>query len=449
MRSLEARLHLGLGVSLALVIGAAWWLGHAALHQSTETYVLSRLQHDAEALLGTLSQSDAVSSRLTQRDGLGPIYRRPFSGHYYEVIDIDGARRLSRSLWDQRLAVEPLPVGRVVDWETRGPLGQRLLVRSGGYRIGDATVTIAVAEDLNPLLVELQMFERLFAVLAIGGLLLMLLVQRLIVRRALQQLRPIYRDIDALERGTADAITEDVPVEILPLVRKFNALLAVYGQRLERSRNAAGNLAHALKTPLNLILQQLERLDDPPNEEQRPRCLQQIQRVQALVERELKRARIAGGMRPGSSFDTAADLPVLIELLERMYADKGLTIRCEDRLSAPLMVDREDMLELIGNLLDNACKWADSEVHCRLEPCADGLRFTVEDDGPGCSEAELAAIGARGVRVDERVDGYGLGLSIVREILDFYRGRLELGRSSRLGGFRASVELPSAVAARP
>lgn len=455
MRSLEARLHLGLGFSLALVISASWWLGHAALHRSTEAYVLSRLQHDAEALLGSLAQTELAPESLSQPPpephphGLGPIYQQPFSGHYYEVVGADGPRRLSRSLWDQRLAAEPLPAGRVVDWETSGPLGQRLLVRGAGYRIGDATLTIAVAEDLNPLMVELQGFERLFAVLAIGGLVLMLLVQRLIVRGALRQLRPIYRDIDALERGTVAAIGEDVPLEIMPLVRKFNALLAVYGQRLERSRNAAGNLAHALKTPLNLVLQQLERLDHPCSEDHRQRCREQVWRVQTLVERELKRSRIAGGMRPGSAFDTAVDLPVLTELLERMYADKGLTIRCDNRLAAPLTIDREDMLELMGNLLDNACKWAKSQVHCGLEHGADGLRLWVDDDGPGCSEAELAAIGSRGVRVDERVDGHGLGLSIVQEILDLYRGRLELGRAPSLGGFRASVELPVAIGAGP
>ncbi|MBK5938781.1 sensor histidine kinase [Halochromatium roseum] len=483
MRSLEARLHLGLGISLALVITTSWWLGHAALHRSTEAYVLSRLQHDAEALLGSLSQTHAVLSSPSQPQIrpqpqflphhqtkqqlrpqplsgiLGPIYQQPFSGHYYEVIGADGSRSLSRSLWDQQLAAESLPAGQIIDWETEGPLNQRLLVRSAGYRIGDATVTIAVAENLNPLLEELQVFEQLFAGLAIGGLLLMLFVQRLIVRRALRQLQPIYRDIDALERGTIDAITEAVPIEILPLVRKFNALLVVYGQRLQRSRNAAGNLAHALKTPLNLLLQQLERLDDPPDAAQRcigsqhqrciglrrQRCVEQVQRVQTLVERELKRARIAGGLRTGSTFDISADLPVLIELLERMYAHKGLNIRYDNALSTALTVDREDMLELLGNLLDNACKWANSEVHCRFEPSAADLRLWVEDDGPGCSEIELAAIGARGVRVDERVEGHGLGLSIVREILELYGGRLGLGRSPSLGGFRASVELPGVL----
>ena len=464
MRSLETRLHLGLGLSLFFVIGTAWWLGHAALHRSTEAYVLSRLEHDAEALLRALAkgglertpQPGHQAHHPLRPDGLGLIYQRPFSGHYYAILTAEGHQQLSRSLrgqllggqliGDQLLGIEPLPVGQVTDWEVRGPRGQRLLVRGAGYRIGDASVTIAVAEDLIPLLDELQVFERLFAVLAIGGLVLMLLVQRLIVRRALRQLRPIYRDIEALEHGTADSLTEAVPREVLPLVRKFNALLAVYGQRLERSRNAAGNLAHALKTPLNLILQQLERLEHPFDDEQRQRCREQVQRVQALVERELKRARIAGGLRPGSMFETAADLPVLIELLERMHADKGLSIRCDNRLSTPLMVDREDMLELIGNLLDNACKWANSQVHCQLEPSGNGLRLWVEDDGPGCTEAELAAIGARGMRVDERVDGHGLGLSIVREILDLYKGRLELGRSPSLGGFRACVELPVAVA---
>lgn len=449
MRSLATRLNLGLSLSLAVLIGAAWWLGHAALHRSAEVYVVSHLEHAAEALVSGLSADPAEPGAALQAV-LAPVYRQPFSGHYFEVLGPDGRRYSSRSLWDQRLPVAPLPVGRTEQRDARGPLDQLLLLRSTGYRIGDRVFTVAVAEDLDPLMTALQPFEQLFAVLAVTGFLLMLLIQHLTVRWTFRQLRPVYRDIEALERGASQQLTEAVPVEIRPLVRKLNALLSVYGRRLERSRNAAGNLAHALKGPLSLLLQELSRDDEPIDHERRRICHDQVRWVMALLERELKRARIAGGGGAGSLFDPREELPVLLDLLARSYADKGLQFELEDQLQTTVALDREDMLELIGTLLDNACKWAATRVLCRLEPLAGagsppGMRLCVEDDGPGCDDAELAAIGERGVRLDEAVAGHGLGLAIAREIVAEYDGRLALGRSQRVGGFRASVELPVAV----
>lgn len=441
MRSLANRLHLGLAVSLALLIAAAWVLGHEALHRSTEAYVLSRLQHDAEALLGELRE-DPNGMLQPVREDLMPIYSQPFSGHYFEIVTADGATIASRSLWDRELRTPVLAPGRVRQWTTRGPAGQRLLVRGAGYALAQHQVTIAVAEDLTPLLEELHGFERMFAVLAASGLALMLLIQRWIVERAFRRLRPVYRDIDALERGKKRQLTEDVPREILPLVVKLNRLLDVYDKRLQRSRNAAGNLAHALKGPLNLMLQQLERGESPLQEGGRAICSQQVHRVRELVERELKRARIAGGGAPGSVFDPAAELPALREVLLRMYASKDLTIDCRLDTARPLGADREDMLELFGTLLDNACKWAAGEVRCRVAAAAEGVTISIEDDGPGCSPSEIEAIGERGARLDERVAGHGLGLSIAREIVDLYQGRLTLGQSRALGGFEAVVELP-------
>lgn len=441
MNSLAARLNLGLALSLALLIGLAWWLGHDALHRSTEAYVISRLQHDAEALLGTLRIEADGAPALLGDDSM-PIYRQPLSGHYFKIVTGAGPVLRSRSLWDWDLALTPLKPGEHEQWHDHGPLGQRLLVYSAGYQIGGQAVTVATAEDLAPLLTTLRGFERLFALLALVGLALMILLQQLIVHYGFRRLRPVCREIDDLERGAKRSLTEDVPSEILPLVRKLNALLAVYDKRLTRSRNAAGNLAHALKAPLNLMLQQLERGQGAITQDSRHICTAQVQRVRALVERELKRARIAGGGAPGSVFDPAAELPVLRDLLLRMYPGKDLTLNYALDLEAPLAADREDMLELFGTLLDNACKWAAHRVDCRLARTATGMRFTVEDDGPGCDENEFAAIRERGARLDERREGHGLGLSIATEIITLYNGELTLGQSERLGGFSARVDLP-------
>jgi signal transduction histidine kinase len=190
------------------------------------------------------------------------------------------------------------------------------------------------------------------------------------------------------------------------------------------------------------MVQQLERHGDQLDGDARGLCRQQVERVRALVERELKRARIAGGGSPGTLFDPTVELPVLAELLKRMYRDKGLRLDCHIGTTQPLLMDREDLLELTGTLLDNACKWAFSRVHCAITATNGGIRIRIEDDGPGCDETALADLGERGTRLDEAVDGHGLGLSIAREIVDSYDGRLKLGRSDTLGGFSAIIELP-------
>ena len=440
LKSLEARLQIGLGISLMVLIAAAWLLGHDALHRSTDAYVISRLQHDAEALLGTLRQT-SPGALTPDCDGMTPIYGQPFSGHYFKIAG-DGGPIRSRSLWDSDLDMPILAPGQVRHWHGDGPAGQQLLIRAAGYRIGERAITIAVAEDMTPLLSVLRHFQRLFAVLAIGGLLLMLLVQRLVLRRTFRLLTPAYRDIQALEHGSKQRITEEVPAEILPLVRKLNRLLATYDKRLTRSRNAAGNLAHALKAPLNLMLQQLDRADGGMDPEHRRRCREQVDRVQQLLARELKRARIAGGGSPGSIFEPDAELPVLKDVLTRLYQDKVLSLECDIDVPSPLVADREDMLELLGTLLDNACKWAEGRVRCRLMQGQGGLEVIIADDGPGCSDDELRLLGARGLRLDEAVDGHGLGLSIAREIVTLYGGSIAFGRSAELGGFEARLTLP-------
>jgi signal transduction histidine kinase len=346
-----------------------------------------------------------------------------------------------------------MPTGEVHTWHADGPADQPLLVRAAGYRVAEGPVTIAVAEDLSPLLGTLRGYEQLFAVLAVAGLLAMLLLQRVILRRSFRRLLTVYQDIDALERGATSRLTERVPAEILPLVRKLNGLLAVYERRLTRSRNAAGNLAHALKGPLSLMRQQLRAPIDAsahtpagaePVDSARRVCAAEVERITALVERELKRARIAGRAKAGSMFDPARELPDLRRLLLAMYRDKTLDIACGNELPAPIALDREDLLEILGTLMDNACKWAEHRVRCTLIRSGDGaaLQIVVEDDGPGCDDAELARIARRGERLDEQVDGHGLGLAIAREIAESYGGAMQLGRSADLGGFLARVNLP-------
>ncbi|MBO8087110.1 MULTISPECIES: sensor histidine kinase [unclassified Marichromatium] len=438
MISLETRLHLGLALALTAVIGSAWWIGHIALHHSSESVIYSRLEHDAEGLLGSL-RSGHGHLHVAARH-LTPVYNQPLSGHYFVVEDDQGNRLRSRSLWDEDLDTRALAPGETAAWRAAGPDRQSLLVWAGGYRLDAHLLTLTIAEDVSEFDTEIDFFERLFALLAVCGLALSLVLQRLIVQRAFTSLRPLYRDIERLEHGRAGTLTEQVPPEILPLVRKFNRLLERFGQRLERSRTAAGNLAHALKGPLTLLRQQLAADTLALDAEQRQGLLDQVERLRQIAERQLKRARLAGAGGAALYFEPEEELPVLARLLKRMHAPKQLHIAFDSAIRGPLAVDREDMLELLGNLLDNACKWAEGEVRATLSVNDGELLIRVDDDGPGCAEAALSTLTERGLRLDEQVSGHGLGLAIVREIVEGYGGQLTLTHAP-LGGLRAEARL--------
>jgi len=277
----------------------------------------------------------------------------------------------------------------------------------------------------------------LFAVIAF------ILTQLLILRRSLQPLELVRHEITLLEKGETRSLSEAVPAEIRPLVSQFNKLLIVMAQRLKRSRNATGNLAHALKTPLSLMVQLIEQeaLSATPKLQQELR--QSVIRIQQLMERELKRAQLAGKATSGQQFRFEQELPPLVETLQRIYREKGITINTTIEHDIQYAADREDLLELLGNLLDNACKWADHQVTLTIA-YDHTLMITIEDDGPGCSDKAMQQLTQRGTRIDENieksVDGHGLGLAIAHDIVTAYDGTLTFKRST-MGGLAVEVTL--------
>jgi signal transduction histidine kinase len=237
-----------------------------------------------------------------------------------------------------------------------------------------------------------------------------------------------------LEQGDRAQLDTDVPQEVAALVHEVNWLLKALDQRLQRSRNALGDLAHALKTPLT-VLQQLPREDALKSQPEICHILQtQTNNMQSIMERVLKRARMAGAGPTLAKFDINQEIPALIKVLQSMYRDKNLTISFVAPETGILLIDREDMLELTGNLLDNACKWAKSRINLYFDINHD-VRLIVEDDGPGVSDVDIATLTQRGTRLDEAVNGHGLGLSIAQLIAEQQGGQLNLRRSNDLGGF--------------
>lgn len=440
MSSIKARLGAGLVLSLIVVFALQWTLVSLTVRRVTEDYAASRLQQDVEELLAALSFG-AAGHPVLPPNAVRLESRKAFSGHYYRIQTGTGVLR-SRSLWDQDLVIPEAAIGAKQRLKRDGPLDQPLLIVVQGFSKRDVHVSIAVAEDMSVFEQEILDFQLTYLALSAGALILLLTAQTWTVRRALAPLLAIRVDLERLSSGAGQSLSEDVPVEIKPLTHEINRLLELLARRLKRSRSAISNLTHALKTPLS-ILQQSTRtpeLDAIP--ELRDRMAHQISAVHQRIERELKRARLSGTGTSGTHFQVTSDLQGLIEVVKVAYADKVLNIELHGQSTRTWPLDREDLLELFGNLMDNACKWARRTVIIGIEDAAVG-RVVIEDDGPGCEPERMSELGQRTHRLDESIPGHGLGLAIAGDIVREYGGHLEFDRSPSLGGLRVQVCMPA------
>jgi signal transduction histidine kinase len=439
MKSLELRLQVGIVLSLILLMGLVWLIGNQSLRGLTEDFVVSRLEHDAEGLVAALVWVDHDPELREPR--INPIFNQPFSGHYYVIRFSDDRELTSRSLWGQTLVISPVATGEVVRLHLHGPEDQSLLVLVRGFEKQGQYFTLAVAEDLTPIEKHKDRFKEFYALLILLGLSALLLVQILMLRRAFRRLDTVREEVGQLKQGSREMLSENVPKEILPLVLEINQLYRLFTQRLQRSRHALGNLAHALKQPLTLLVQYLDNEKYTINDAQRQRAVKQAQRIQQLMEGELLRARLAGRGGSSNKFDSSKELPDLVALLKQLHYKKDLEISYCVADSVLPFGDREDMLELIGNLMENACKWAKKKVFCTVSENG-SVFIVIEDDGSGLSDKEINQLSQRGSRLDEGVEGHGLGLAIVADIIELYSGEIRFGKALKSQGLRVEVIFP-------
>jgi signal transduction histidine kinase len=438
VKSIQARLSLGLIAVLVLVglvlAQLSLWLFEAGLQRYLET----GLRKESENLLVALVRGQ-TGLELDERR-ISSAYKRPFSGYYFR-IDFDGGSWRSRSLWDMDMPAPQSP-GLHTGLEL-GPEGQQLLVLRADYRRLGQAISISVAQDYTPVRDGFRRMQQIGLGLGLVALLLILVLQRITVTRSLRPLERAREQIAQLQQGQRSQLDTQVPTELEPLVAQINHLLAHTEDSLRRSRNALGNLGHALKTPLAVLLSlaSSERLKDLP--EVRAQLRDQLEQIQQRLSRELNRARLAGDALPGAQFDCDAELPGLLSTLGMIHGE-GLELSKHVAPGLLLPWDREDLLELLGNLLDNACKWADSEVQLSIEEQPQHYCLWIDDDGPGIPETAREQVLERGTRLDEQVDGHGLGLGIVRDIVEAWGGQMRL-LESPLGGLRVSIELPRKV----
>ncbi|MGB3610218.1 MAG: sensor histidine kinase [Cellvibrio sp.] len=447
MKSIQQRLSIGLA-SVLILVGLALaqtslWLFDTGLRGSLG----SELQLEADNLLAALVRGE-TSIELDQTR-LSPVYQRPFSGRYFRIeLQADrieqqadtGLTLRSRSAWDHTLVIPE--VAGLQESLGDGPQQQKLLVYRGDYRRFGQDVAIIVARDYTPVL---NSFQRLRWIgLGAGGiaLVVILILQRVIVRRALQPLDSVRQQVKQLQQGQRTELDNQVPEELAPLVQQINRLLLHTEETLKRSRNALGNLGHALKTPLAVLFSINARSELQGHPEVVESMRAQLDNIRQRLARELGRARLAGEALPGAHFNCAEELPPLFATLQHIH-DRDLQLHWQttpDHLRLPW--DREDLLELLGNLLDNACKWASTQVRLAITQADARVILMVDDDGPGIDPARRDQVLNRGTRLDEQVAGHGLGLGIVRDIVDHLAGTLSLERSP-LGGLRVVISLPA------
>ena len=442
MKSLQTRLGAGLLMSLVAVFFLLWLLISTSIRFLAEDYISARLRHDSQTLLSALQVNSQGKLDLDQ-DRLDLIYSQPFSGHYF-IIHAGSRVFRSRSLWDLTLDTQVLEPGTSVSLHRSGPQDQSLLILSTGYSRDNQRITISIAEDITSIESGIANFQQRFALVAAVLLLALIIIQSIILRRGLHPLQQIQKEVSLLESGQKERLSEHVPNEVRPLIQEMNRLLGVLAARMQRSRNALGDLAHALKKPLTVLTQIQNDEAMAGCEDLKQTLSSQVSAMQHTTDRILKRARLAGEGPVSTYFDIGREVPVLLETLHRMYRQKDIKAQLDVPAGTELKADREDMLELLGNLLDNAFKWARHRVNLSIKQQPSSIELLVDDDGPGIPDEALAQLTQRGMRLDEQVEGHGLGLAIVQDIVHLYNGTIQFGKSDSLPGFQVRVILPGA-----
>ncbi len=438
MTSLKFRLGLGLILSMLVMFALLWFGLGSSVRQLMEQQLVTRLQHDAENLLGGVRFDRQGNFKLLEQRIQG-IYQQPFSGHYF-IVEMAGIQLHSRSLWDESLPLLQVAAGESAQQRISGPQQQPLLLWVKGYRKGGKLIRIAVAEDMTALENAIHDFQNRLLLWLLAVILLLLLIQRYIVRRSLRSVIAAADEVNRLEHAEITVLDESVPEEVRPLVLAINKLLQRQQQRLQRSREALGNLAHAIKTPLTLLQQLAEEKLADADDESRRQLSRYSRQINQMVDQSLRRARLAGDSLGAGRFDLRRDLPALLDTLTRLYQDKAVTLQQQVDQTVQLPFEQQDGMELLGNLLDNAWKWANSTVAFSVRADAEGISISVEDDGPGVDEAMLSEIVKRGVRRDEEIPGHGIGLSVIKSLVEELDGEIEFGRAATLGGFKVEIK---------
>ncbi|MGY3614277.1 ATP-binding protein [Bradyrhizobium sp. USDA 10063] len=451
--SLATRLFLSATAWLVVILAITGFILSSVYRDATERAFDRRLNLYLRTLIAEVATPDEPADHQFQ---LGePLFELPLSGWYWQILRTDvekGETRASRSLWDKKLprledqGFELTAAGIRIGY-VDGPEGQTLRMVERPVDLGsDGRFLVSVAGDASEIFDETRSFDYYLGGTFTSLGIVLLLTTIFQVRFGLAPLKRISEAIADIRSGRAERLEGRFPVEIAPLARETNALIDANREIVERARTHVGNLAHAVKTPLSVIFNEASTHAADPFA---AKVLEQAEVMRDQVAHHLERARIAARVTIVATVtEVAPVIEALRRTMEKIHRDRGITIELKADSSAKFRGERQDLEEMAGNLVDNACKWAASQVfiEVRVAPPAEPgagprLHIVVDDDGRGLSAAERAQVSRRGQRLDESKPGSGLGLSIVTDLAGLYGGSLSL-RNAPIGGLRAELELP-------
>jgi two-component system, OmpR family, sensor histidine kinase PhoQ len=443
VHSLSRRLLISVSLPLALFFGVMMLVLDTGFRDLSRRSVEEVLDRQMVALIAA-TEPQPDGSYAPKMSNLDPWLETPRSGVYAQIhaqqhewrspssagLKIDFGKPLQQG--QRNLAYSMVGFDRVAI-ESRG-------IQFEGSPENTNVLTFTVAVSLGPFEEQLWRFRQQLVGWFIGLMLALLVTLAALLHWVLAPARRLEREIHAVEEGRSERLGGGFPRELAGVARNLNALLAGERKRVARYRDTLGNLAHSLKTPLAVMRSSVHGAGAET-------VSAEIDRMSGIIEHQLKRAAASGGALFGQApVDVAQVAAELRGTLVRVYAAKDLVIELAIAPGTQFIGDRGDLTELVGNLLDNACKWCRSRV--RLAASADAgtdprerLTLTVQDDGPGISAADRPRVLQRGARADEKVPGHGLGLAMVQDTVELYGGRLEID-TSPLGGARISLRLP-------
>ncbi len=451
--SLALRLFLSATVWTVLILVATGLVLSSLSRQAVERAFDRRLNVYLKSLIADVASPEIPNERVGQTIG-EPLFDLPLSGWYWSVSDLDPKKQdiySSRSLWDGVLPrLQDMEIEQGSDGIRKtyvpGQEDQRLRIIERAIDLGaEGRFLVAVAGDASEIDEEIVAFDRTLAMTFAALAAVLLLTTLFQVQFGLAPLKRITAGLAAIRSGKAEKLEGSFPVEIEPLARETNALLDSNREIVERARTHVGNLAHALKTPLSVMVNEAgARPDDPLA----AKVTEQTGIMRDQVARHLDRARLAARVAVvGTITDVVPVVQSLVRTMEKTHHGKDVAVALDMPGEARFRGERQDLEELVGNLVDNAFKWASARVAVEVgleqpEPGRRSVRIMVDDDGPGLTPAEREQVARRGRRLDETKPGSGLGLSIVVELAALYGGALNLGNSP-IGGLRAELVLPA------
>lgn len=433
MKSITRQLQIYLALTLSVGAFILFTLSYHLLDKTLRKSAIQDLHAESDALVATLIRQGEAIALASER---APSYfHHPYSGHYF-IIQLGDQTWRSRSLWDFNFTINDAGKSDLL----QGPRQQKIISVKKIYRRFNQDINIWVGQDYAPVITRLNTIAWMAGIGFMLFLATLLAAQKIIIRRSFIPVYHLQNEIDALQRGKKHTIDTQFPIELQPLALEINRLLENTETTLQRSRSHLSNLGHALKTPLAVLVAQLQH----PAIKQTPKLYdtlhEHLDQIERRVHRELSKARLAGDVLPSAYFSPASELPDLITTLKIIH-NPSLNIEWQAASHWLLAIDREDALELIGNLLDNACKWAKQHVAIDFKEKDHQLLMRVSDDGPGISENNILLAQSRGKRLDESVQGHGLGLTIVNDICHHLNATIQFS-TSRWGGLCVCIHFP-------